>query len=190
MLTRGSLTFAIVAFAGVLGGCASESRPDAAGGHLEGAPDGLGNFTRILPDSKLPEANAGVRSLAALAKEGGIVLVVTAPTRKNGDAQQGWSEQLMATHPGGKARLVFVEDFGPSWFPDTALTRIREEANPAHDPVMLIDKDGKVRKALAAPEDATVVLVYRTNLSLALVIDGKPSRSAAETAWRALSSTP
>jgi hypothetical protein len=127
-----------------------------------------------------------VRSLVALAKEGGAVLVVTAPTHKNGDAQQGWAEHLLTLQPSGKAHLVFIEDFGPSWFPGIARDEIRKRDNPYADPVMLIDEEGRVRKALGAREDETIILVYRADLGLALAIEGEPSRAAAEKAWRAL----
>lgn len=151
-------------------------------------------------DPQLADAQGIARELPALSlqdplgtkhdvrqvAEQGLVLVVTAATQAQGDAQEGWNEQLLATMPSGGPRLVLLEDLGPGLFDDTARERMREEYDPHRPPLLLIDPQGQARRALGVEEDTTVVLAYRPDLKLARVERGEASRERAERLWASL----
>lgn len=141
---------------------------------------------RRLPDFSLPDPAGQVHTRASLARDG-VVLVVTAPTLSNEDAQRGWDVQLRAARPqGSRARLAFVEDLDQSWFPDTALEAMQEDYVAGQDPVLLIDRRGALRRALGVKADETVVLVFDARGTLRGAERGDPSKEAARRVWRAL----
>jgi len=152
----------------------------AAAGDEEYAPE--------LPEASLEDPLGTQLSLRELARaRGGLVLVVTAPTLANEDAQEGWDEHLRAARPAEDlGRLVFLQDMEPSWFEDTALERMREAYDPDDEPILLIDPEGDVRAALGVEEDETVVLVYDGAGRFVRAEEGEPSRSRARRLWRAL----
>lgn len=168
---------------------------------LEGARADDGATTRD-PDRQVADAQGLARELPAFALEDplgtrhdihqvakrGLILVVTAATQAQGDAQEGWNDQLVATMPAGGPRLVLLEDLGPGLFDDTARERMREEYDPHRPPLLLIDPQGQARRALGVEEDATVVLAYRPDLRLASVERGEASREGAERLWSSLQS--
>ena len=98
---------------------------------------------RRLPEFSLRDPVGRLHTRATLARAG-VVLVVTAPTLSEEDAQRGWEAQLRkARPPEARPRVAFVEDLDQSWFPDTAVEAMKESYVPGQDPVLLLDKLGE-----------------------------------------------
>ncbi len=151
----------------LLAGCASEAR-----------------VVPQLPDRTLEAPDGRRHSTVALAARGAVFVVAPA-TLSSVDDQRDWGAQLDATRSGPGA-LVFVEDFGPSWFEDTVLEEMRERYDPRGGVVMLIDPEGELREALGVPEGDVVVLVYSAQGRLLKTIAARPTREEAASAWAAL----
>ncbi len=137
-----------------------------------------------LPDRTLEAPDGRRHSTVALAARGAVFVVAPA-TLSSVDDQRDWGTHLDATRS-GRAALVFVEDFGPSWFEDTVLEEMREQYDPRGGVVMLIDPEGELRDALGVPEGDVVVLVYSAERRLLKTIAAKPTREAAASAWAAI----
>ena len=136
-----------------------------------------------LPDFALRDP-AGTQFTSAQLAPKGLVLVVTAPTMDNRDAQRDWSEALQDARPDGAPPPVFLEDMSASWFPGTALERMREKYRPGGDTLLLIDPEGRVREALNVEKGETVVLAFAPGGRLAFVETADPSPHRAQRLWR------
>lgn len=145
----------------------------------------------VLPHLTLADPRGALHRVEELGAGGRpVILIVSAPTAALESGQRGWDEALQATHPqGAGARIVFLEDLSQSWFPGTARDAMRESFDPTSGPLVLIDEDGRARRALSVDEDATVVLVYDARGRLAGAHVDRPTRAAAARAWEQAGST-
>ncbi len=145
----------------------------------------LADLPRGLPDFSLRDPAGKVHTRASLAA-GGLVLLVTAPTLDSEDDQRAWDVVLRATRPDGAlAGLAFVEDLEQSWFPGQAVRAMREEYDPGGVVVVLVDREGSLRRALKVAEGRTVLLAFDANGARRFAHGGRPSKGAARDAWRA-----
>lgn len=144
-----------------------------------------------LPDVSLPDPAQREHRLPALSEAGGLVLLVTAPTRDQEEAQRGWADRLEATRPrGARARFALLEDLEQSWFRGTARRALREAHDPVRDPLLLLDETGEARRALGVDAGVTWVLAYDRSGELRFVERGRASVAAAERAWAAAALAP
>jgi hypothetical protein len=115
----------------------------------------------------------------------GVVVVVTAPILKNQKSQEGWDDDLLKAKPGSsKVKLMFLEDLSASFFKGKALKGMKKDYEPGKEPILLIDKNGKVRKSFKVPSKLTVVLVYDKSGELVYSETGKPSAQDARKIWK------
>ena len=122
-------------------------------------------FTKRLPDFNLRDP-AGTSHTRGVCRNGAVI-IATAPTLKHGDRQREWQQTLKERFadwaPNGPA-LILLEDMTQSWFKSKALKKMREKYVSGKQPILLIDEQGAVRRALEAKKNAlknrTVVLVY------------------------------
>ncbi len=140
------------------------------------------SFAKKLPSFSLKDPAGKTFSDKEVSKNG-LVLVVTAPILKNKDAQEGWEKFLNKDKGGSKAKLVFLEDMGPSAFKGKAKKEMKKEYKAGGEPILLIDNDSKTRKSLKVPEKKTVVLVYDGDGKLVHTEEGNPSAEAAKKIW-------
>ena len=120
---------------------------------------------------------------------GGLVLVVTAPIITCERAQRGWDDHLGRERPAGTSgRLAFLEDLSQSWVKPMVLIAMRREYVAGKEPVLLLDTDGAVRKALGVEKGATTVFVFDAQGQVRAAETGAPSAEAARRAWAALTS--
>jgi hypothetical protein len=170
------------------GRCAVEGRMNARLGlllTLTLATGALAGGERRLPAFSLRDPAGATHTRERIAQNG-LVLVVTAPTAANEDVQRGWDEALRRARPQrARARLAFLEDLDQSWFPDEAIEAMREEYVAGGEPVLLLDRDGGVRRALGVAVDATVVLAFDAQGTLRHAEPAAPSAAGARRAWAA-----
>ena len=145
-------------------------------------------FAQALPAFALEDPGGTRHERDALLADGGLVVVVTSPTLASGDEQEAWNAALAAAAPAG-ARWVLLEDLSQSSFPDTALGRMKEKFDAARPPLLLLDLDGALRKALRVAEGATVVLVYDEHGALVHAEASEVSELRAKRVWAALGSS-
>ena len=138
----------------------------------------------FLPQFVLADPN-GKQHASSEILEGGLLLVVTAPTYHTQKAQRAWGALLPAAKPKGKGRLVFLEDMTASSFKDTARKEMRKESKEGAPPLLLLDEDGRVRTALGVPKGETWILAFVTGGQQRLVEKGAPSAAAAKRLWAA-----
>ena len=110
----------------------------------------------------------------------GVVLVVTAPTHAQGDAQKAWGNAL-ATHAGSKTGpvVVMLEDMSQSWFRPIVIGRMKDAYRPAGSIVLLLDESGATRKALGVAENSTVAFAFAPGGKLVAVETGAASAERA-----------
>ncbi len=114
----------------------------------------------------------------------GAIVVVTAPTLSQGDAQQAWSAALRTLEPGDAGPLrVMLEDMSQSWFRPIVLGKMKESYKPTSPLILLLDEGGLVRKALGVGEVVTVALAFAPGGKLVAV---ETSAGTAERAKRLL----
>jgi hypothetical protein len=116
----------------------------------------------------------------------GVIFVVTAPILSDKKEQEDWAKYLKAARHKGKARLIFLQDMGPSSFKGMALDEMKKLSAPGIDPLLLIDPKGDMRKKLGVKEEATVVLVYNKKGKLVHRERGKPTQKGAAQIWKSL----
>jgi hypothetical protein len=149
-----------------------------------------GEPSRALPHLSLADPRGVLHRIDELTASGPVILVVSAPTASTEGDQRGWDEVLAATRPSRtSAQIVFVEDLSQSWFPTIARDAMREAFDPTRGPLVLIDEDGRARRALRVDEDATVVLVYDARGRLAAAHPEAPTRLDAQHVWEQARST-
>ena len=134
-----------------------------------------------LPPFTLPDCiGRSYTQVAALSN--GAVLVITTPTHAQGSAQSGWDRVL---GPLGWPDLgpfyAYVQDLSQSWFGKIAVAEMRRKYDPP--PLLLVDRDGKVRESLGFPPGVTWVAVYAPGGRLALVEHGGPTPERAKAIW-------
>jgi hypothetical protein len=140
----------------------------------------------VLPDFRLQDPAGAVHTRDDLAR-GGLVLVVTAPIVTCERAQRGWDEHLGRERPPGTSgRLAFLEDLSQSWVKPMVLIAMRREYVPGEEPVLLLDTDGALRKALGVEKGATVVFTFDAQGAARAKEAGAPSADGARRLWAAL----
>lgn len=140
----------------------------------------------MLPDFRLEDPAGAVHTREALAR-GGLVLVVTAPIVTCERAQRGWDEHLGRERPPATSgRLAFLEDLSQSWVKPVVLVAMRREYVAGEEPVLLLDHDGALRKALGVGKGATVVFAFDAQGGARATETGAPSAEAARRLWAAL----
>ncbi len=144
-------------------------------------------FAQKLPSFSLKDLGGKTFTDKSLTKKG-LVLVVTAPILKNKGAQEGWDNYLSKARSGSKAKWVYLEDLQPSSFKGAAMKGMKKDFKSGNEPILLVDKEGKLRRTLGVDEKKTVVLVYDHNGKLVHSETGKPSAKAAEAIWKKVKS--
>lgn len=106
----------------------------------------------------------------------GVVVIATAPTLSQGDAQKAWSDAL-EVHTADKSgpALVLLEDMSQSWVRPIVLGRMKAEYRSGARLVMLLDESGATRKALGVRENATVAFAFAPGGKLVAVETGSAS---------------
>lgn len=148
-----------------------------------GFAKGSSSFAQVLPNFSLQDPVGKTFTKAGLSKNG-LVLVVTAPILSDESAQKGWDKFLSGAKSGSKARWVYVEDMQPSLFKGQAMSGMKKDYVPGKEPILLVDTDGKLRRALGVSAKRTVVLVYDGEGKLVHSETGQPSAKAAKAIWQ------
>lgn len=139
-----------------------------------------------LPNFTLPDPHGGMHSSSQLAKNG-LVLVVTAPTLRDKNAQKGWNKYLVAAKGANKASFVFIEDLSVSMFKGIAMKDMKKDWQPGDIPILLIDQTGKTRKTFGVERNTTKVFVYNKSSKLVYTYAGSPTATIAKTIWSKIS---
>jgi hypothetical protein len=140
----------------------------------------------VLPDFRLEDPAGAFHTRDVLAR-GGLVLVVTAPIITAERAQRGWDEHLGRERPPATSgRLAFLEDLSQSWVKPMVLIAMRREYVAGKEPVLLLDTDGAVRKALGVAKGATTVFVFDATGASRATETGPPTSEAARRLWAAI----
>lgn len=117
-------------------------------------------FAQALPAFKLVDPLGRAFTEAQLVERGAIV-VATAPTLSQGDAQVSWSEALHSIEPGDKGPLrVMLQDMSQSWFRPIVMSKMKEHYKPNNPVVLLLDEGGVIRKALGVGEATTIAFAF------------------------------
>lgn len=105
--------------------------------------------------------------------ERGAIIVATAPTHSQGDAQYAWSAALhgLPANSNGPLRIM-LEDMSQSWFRPLVLAKMRESYRPTSPVLLLLDEGGLTRKALGVPEAATVAFAIAPGGAIVAVETG------------------
>lgn len=148
-----------------------------------GVARGAGSFAQTLPNFSLQDPVGKTFTKASLSKDG-LVLVVTAPILSGESAQKGWDRFLSKSKAGSMAKWVYVEDMQPSLFKAQAMNGMKKDYVSGREPILLIDTNGALRRALGVSVKSTVVLVYNSDGQLVHSETGQPSSKAAEAVWK------
>lgn len=142
-----------------------------------------------VPDLRLPDPDGEEHSLSELCAPGGAVFVVAPATYLSLNDQRDWAAWLLLTWPEG-TNLVFVEDLEESWFSGALrkhLSKLYPEDGGGTGITVLLDRDGRLRRAFNVQEGEVVVLTYTDRRRLARVIDDDDgSYFKAKEAWEPL----
>lgn len=144
-----------------------------------------------IPDLRLPDPDGREHSLADLCAPGAVFVVAPA-TYLSIDDQRDWAAWLLLTWPEGP-NLVFVEDLEESWFAGALrkhLSKLYPEDGGGSGVTVLLDRDGRLRRAFNVQEGEVVVLTYTRRRRLANVIDDDDGTyGKAKDAWAPLERT-
>ncbi|MBL8920381.1 MAG: hypothetical protein JNJ54_16055 [Myxococcaceae bacterium] len=114
------------------------------------------SFSRTLPSFRLVDPLGRTFSDAQLTERGAIV-IVTAPTLSQGDAQVAWSDALHALEPGAQGPVrVMLQDMSQSWFRPIVMSKMKEHYRANGPVVLLLDEGGVTRKAFGVGEAVTM----------------------------------
>lgn len=138
-----------------------------------------------LPNFNLPDPQGGMHSSAELLTHG-LVAIVSSPILHDKSAQQGWSQDLVATKGSNPASLILIEDISASDFKGMAEKTMKKDWQPGTLPILLEDNTGKVHGAFGVGKDQTKIFVYDKNGNLVYSFAGAPSEAAAKTIWAKL----
>lgn len=117
-------------------------------------------LAEALPSFQLVDPLGRSFTAAHLAEHGAIV-IATAPTMSQGDAQIGWSEALHSIAPGEQGPLrVMLQDMSQSWFRPIVMSKMKERYTPNSPLVLLLDEGGAIRKALGVGEAVTMAFAF------------------------------
>jgi len=141
-----------------------------------------------LPDFSLLDPQGGSHSSAELLGKG-LVVLVTAPTLHEKDAQVGWIKLLIAAKGSNKGNFVLIEDITASAFKGIARGDMKKDWKPGDIPLLLIDETGKTREAFGMAKDTTKVFVYDKGGNLIYSESSPPSAALAKSVWDKLRGT-
>lgn len=137
-------------------------------------------FPETLPAFSLADPLGKTFASAALVRHG-LVVVVTAPTYSQGDAQEAWDRAFDGlAWPEGGPTYAMVQDMSQSWFRKTVLGRMREKYDGKAPPWLLLDEDGSVRRAFGLEKNATVAFAFAPGGKRVLVETGAGTKERAE----------
>ena len=136
-----------------------------------------------VPDISLPDPRGWKHNLQALARAGGLVLVISAPTLEDRSAQEAWSKLLSDTKGPDNGTFVMVEDMRDAFIKSIALHDMKEDWKPGDVPLLLVDNTGTLYSVLGVRSEETVVFVYDTAGKRIERYAGVPSRAQAEAIW-------
>jgi len=142
-------------------------------------------FAQQLPDFSLADPTGEMHTNKSVS-ENGVVLVITAPILSQSDDQEKWARLLLDSKSGSKAQLVFIEDLQPSTFKGIARSKMKDRFEPGKEPLLLLDENGKLRRAFKVIKEDTVILVYDKNGRLIHAESGNPSAAIAAAIWKKL----
>lgn len=138
------------------------------------------SWAEALPAFRLLDPIGRTFTDAQLAERGAIV-VVTAPTHSQGDAQQAWSDALHTLPADEKGpALVMLEDMSQSWFRPIVMARMKDSYRASSRLWLLLDEGGVTRKALGVGEAATVAFAFGPGGRLVAVEQGSASAERAK----------
>ena len=118
-----------------------------------------------LPEFSLKDPAGNVHTNAELAGKKAVI-VVTVPTKEQGDNQKAWVNGIVEQNAGaGKDyMLVLVQDMTQSGSKDMALDGMKKKWNPGNPTLILIDDKGEFRSSLESQRgtltDKTSLLIY------------------------------
>jgi hypothetical protein len=137
-------------------------------------------FPQTLPAFTLQDPLGKTFASAALVRRG-LVVVVTAPTYSQGDAQESWDRAFdgLAWSEDGPT-FAMVQDMSQSWFRKTVLGRMREKYDGKSPPWLLLDEDGSVRRAFGLEKNATVAFAFSPGGRRLAVETGAGTKERAE----------
>lgn len=135
-----------------------------------------------LPTFTLADPQGGKHSSATLVANG-LVVIVTSPILKDKSAQQGWSQDLVATRGTNKASIILIEDMTASAFKGMAESHMKKSWKPGTLPILLEDQTGKVHAAFGVGKEQTKVFAYDKGGNLVYSTAVAPSAAAAKTVW-------
>lgn len=116
----------------------------------------VAQYAATLPAFRLLDPLGRTFTHDILAHHGAIV-VATAPTHSQGDAQYAWSAALHTVQPPTNGPMrVMLEDMSQSWFRPLVLAKMRETYRPTSSVILLLDEGGVTRKLLGVPEASTI----------------------------------
>jgi hypothetical protein len=115
----------------------------------------------------------------------GLVVVATAPTQAQSEAQLGWHAALKGLTSADGPALAMLEDMSQSWFKPLVISRMKESWRPGSSTLLLLDESGVTRKALGVAENATVAFAFARGGKLVAVETGAPTAERAERLMRA-----
>lgn len=111
----------------------------------------------------------------------GAVVVVTAPTHSQGDAQKAWSLALHSLPVEDKGpALVMLEDMSQSWFRPIVISTMKASYRPTSRLWLLLDEGGVTRKALGVPEARTLAFAFGPGGKVMAVETGEPTPERAK----------
>lgn len=147
-------------------------------------------WAQTLPTFRLLDPLDRAFTSAQLAQRGAVV-VVTAPTHSQGDAQQAWSDALDTLPADDKGpALVMLEDMSQSWFRGIVLSRMKASYQPGSRLLLLLDEGGRTRKALGVPEARTLAFAFGPGGKLMAVETGEANAERAKKLLEAARATP
>lgn len=113
-------------------------------------------FAAALPSFRLVDPLGRTFTEANLTERGAII-IATAPTLSQGDAQVAWSEALHTLEPGEQGPVrVMLQDMSQSWFRPIVMSKMKEQYRADGPLVLLLDEGGVTRKALGVGDAVTV----------------------------------
>lgn len=116
-------------------------------------------------------------------RKNGAVVVITAPTHAQGDAQNAWNRALSPLDwPEGGPVYAFLQDFSQSWFQAIAMAQMKKRYDPP--PLLLVDQDGSVRSALGFLPSMTVLAIYAPGGRLLSTETNGATEERAKEAWK------
>lgn len=147
---------------------------------ISSAPSASEPWAQALPTFRLLDPLDRVFTHEQLIVRGAVV-VVTAPTHSQGDAQKAWSLALHSLPVEDKGpALVMLEDMSQSWFRPLVMEAMKSAYHPSSRVLLLLDEGGVTRKALGVAEARTVAFAFGPGGKVMAVETGEPTPERAK----------